>query len=410
MSRSQDAVESPRLVESPCAVAVFVGTRADLGPLLPVIAELDARDDVEVTVLTGVAYAAADLAAALPPSTREWRDRVRALAPPMTTVDQPAQLHCGPQLADGAARELVAAQIEVLVVLGDRWELLSVVPPAALLGVRIVHLHGGEVTEGAIDERVRHAITKLADQHCVASADAADRVAQLGEPRERIHLTGAPGLDRLAAARPLSDDELRALVRRFVPSIPDEAIGAGPRALFTYHPPTVDRSAPVGDWAAQALAATLDRCGLVIATHPGMDPGREAILAALSEAAATNARLVVVPALGADYPRMLHTVDVVVGNSSSGIIEAASAGRPAVDVGARQQGRLRGANVVTVGEGFEAVAAGLDRALAPDFVQQARHTDNPYGTGQAAAAIADVVAAAPRAGLVKAFVDRREVA
>ena len=88
--------------------------------------------------------------------------------------------------------------VDRLVVLGDRWELLYVVPPFVLAGVPVVHLHGGEVTSGAIDERVRHAVTKLADVHCVASQDSADRVAQLGEEPERIHVTGAPGLDRYA--------------------------------------------------------------------------------------------------------------------------------------------------------------------------------------------------------------------
>ena len=100
----------------------------------------------------------------------------------------------------------------MLVVLGDRWELLYVVPPAVLLGVPVVHLHGGEVTEGALDERVRHAVTKLADQHCVASEDAAARLRQLGESPDRIHVTGAPGLDRLAVAAPPDDEALARLL------------------------------------------------------------------------------------------------------------------------------------------------------------------------------------------------------
>jgi UDP-N-acetylglucosamine 2-epimerase (non-hydrolysing) len=161
----------------------------------------------------------------------------------------------------------------------------------------------------------------------------------------------------------------------------------------------------VGRWAAEALAATTARCGTVVATHPGIDTGREAVLAALARAAEHEPNLVVVEALGRDYPRVLASVDVVVGNSSSGVIEAASVGVPAVDVGDRQRGRLRGANVVAVGEGRDEVARGLELALDPAFVAAAREVVNPYGAGDAAARVADRVRSAPALPRAKPFVD-----
>src|SRR6478735_4928385 len=159
-------------------------------------------------------YAADDLARALPPSrsVTSWHECIVSLADPMVDVTVGAQLEQGAVIARGAGRALRDESVDVLVVLGDRWELLYVVPPAVLLGVPVVHLHGGEVTEGALDERVRHAVTKLADQHCVASEDAAARLRQLGEVPERIHVTGAPGLDRLAAAAPADDEALARLL------------------------------------------------------------------------------------------------------------------------------------------------------------------------------------------------------
>ena len=380
----------------PRTVALFVGTRADLGPLTPVIEVLAEATDVDLHVLTGVMYGADDLERALPRATAPGAV-VHALADPMSTISVGAQLEHGARLSVAAGRVLDEIEAEVLVVLGDRWELLYVVPPAVLLAVPIVHLHGGEVTEGAVDERIRHAVTKLADEHCVASSDAARRLGQLGEPMERIHVTGAPGLDRLAAASPLGDDALARLLR--IDGV------ERPVALFTYHPPTAQAGAPIGDWAREAAEATLAVCATVIATHPGMDEGRDEILAALSALAAEEPRLRLVAALGADYPDVLASVDVVVGNSSSGIIEAATLHQPAVDVGERQRGRLRGDNVLHAEEGRAAVEAAVSLALSPGGRARAAATANPYGTGDASRRILDIVRRAGAAGRVKLFVD-----
>ncbi len=380
-------------------VAVFVGTRADLGPLSPVLEVLQAADDVALRVLTGVMYAADDLVAALPASTspEEWRAAVVPLAEPMREVTAAAELEQGALISRATGQVLREQGVDVLVVLGDRWELLYVVPPAILLGVPVVHLHGGEVTEGAVDERVRHAVTKLADQHCVASEDAAARLRQLGEPADRIHVTGAPGLDRLAGAVPLPDGELATLV------------GLGtverPLALFTYHPPTAQAGAPVGQWAREAAEAALAVCGTVVATHPGMDEGRDEVLMALTELAGREPRLRLVPALGRDYPGVLAASDVVVGNSSSGIIEAATLHVPAVDIGERQRGRLRGDNVVHADEGRAAVEVAVRTALSQDWRARAAAVANPYGTGEASTRILDIVRSAAHASRVKRFVD-----
>jgi UDP-N-acetylglucosamine 2-epimerase (non-hydrolysing) len=383
---------------SSLTVAVFVGTRADLGPLSPVIEALQSAADVTLRILTGVMYAADDLVVALPASAPEeaWRSVVVPLAEPMSEVTAGTQLQQGAALWRGAGRALRDEEVDVLVVLGDRWELLSVVPPAVLLGVPVVHLHGGEVTEGALDERVRHAVTKLADQHCVASQDAAARLRQLGEPADRVHVTGAPGLDRLATAQPISDADLGDLLGARVER---------PLALFTYHPPTAHPDAPVAQWAREAAEAALATCGTVLATHPGMDDGRDDILSALTELASREPRLRLVAALGRDYPRVLAATDVVVGNSSSGVIEAATLHVPAVDIGERQRGRLRGENVVHAAEGRAGVEAALRTALSPRWRQHSARVVNPYGGGEASARILAIVRTAGLAPRPKHFVD-----
>lgn len=363
-------------------VAVFVGTRADLGPLRPVIDELTSRPEVETVLLTGLAFSAANLAGQIGRPTPS----IVQLAEPLDEVDLAAQLSHGPALSLGAGRLLQERSLHRLVVLGDRWELLHVVPPFVLASVPVVHVHGGEVTGGAIDERVRHAVTKLADVHCVASSDAAERVTQLGEEAERINITGAPGLDRYVTQDPLDDVELEALL-----GVPVQR----PLALFTYHPPTAAGATNAGRWAEEALRATLEVCGTVVASRPGMDAGREEILASLARVEAEHERLLVVDALGSRYPAVLASADVVVGNSSSGVIEAAAVGIPAVDVGLRQQGRLRSDNVYWSDEGREAVSASIRHVLRNEFRELAARVVSAYGDGTAARRIVDVVLAEP---------------
>ena len=178
-----------------------------------------------------------------------------------------------------------------------------------------------------------------------------------------------------------------------------------PLALFTYHPPTAAPGAPVGAWAREAAEAALTVCGTVVATHPGMDEGRDEVLAALTDLAATEPRLRLVAALGRDYPAVLAAADVVVGNSSSGVIEAATVHVPAVDVGERQRGRLRGDNVVHAGEGRAAVEAALRTALPPQWRARTAATVNPYGTGGASARILAIVRGASGGSRAKHFVD-----
>jgi UDP-N-acetylglucosamine 2-epimerase (non-hydrolysing) len=283
------------------------------------------------------------------------------------------------------------------VVLGDRWELRYAVAPLVLAGVPIVHLHGGEVTEGAVDDRIRHAVTKLADLHCVSNADAAARVRQLGEPADRVVVTGAPGLDRLRDLAPADNERIAALLGGAL---------RRPFALVTYHAPTAS-DADAGIGAEAVFAAVAPTAGSALITHPGLDRGRERVLAAVRSATATAPHLHDVAALGADYLPVLAAADVLVGNSSSGVIEAASLGVPVVDVGDRQQGRLRGDNVLHAAEADEAaIAAAVRECLTAPFRERARRTSNPYGDGHAAQRIVEVVRRAVAGGLArKPFID-----
>lgn len=377
----------------PIQVGVFVGTRADLGPLVPVVEELSGQEDMVVTLFTGVEFDVADLRRRLPEALRE-RLGVVAIAPTIDfTGGEDVMVRHGALLSEGISDFLSRSPLDVGLVLGDRWELLYVVSGLFLARVPIVHLHGGEVTEGAIDDRVRHAVTKLADQHCVATMRAGARVRAMGEPFDRVHVVGAPGLDRLRDVRPATSDALQSLVGGNV---------RRPLVLFTYHPPTLGDPRTLERDCAGALQACLATGGTVIATYPGRDQGRDSILKVLEESKLANDDLVVVEALGRDYPEVLAASDMVVGNSSSGVIEAASLGVPAVDIGERQRGRERGTNVVHADEGFEAVSMALRAASTPAFRASARLVTNPYGDGRASGRICEVVRVAPSINRAKA--------
>ena len=199
--------------------------------------------------------------------------------------------------------------------LGDRWELLYAVPAVALLGVPLVHLHGGEVTEGAIDDRVRHAVSKLADLHCVSTERAAARLRQLGEPAERVFVTGAPVAGPVSrTVRPPTTHLTRLLGRPL----------ARPLALVTYHPATAGGPEPGVGARPTCWRPSPRRPARHWSPHPGWTRGREAVLAADRAGGRPRARRWWRSTRsGADYLPVLAAADVVVGNSSSGILEAA---------------------------------------------------------------------------------------
>lgn len=351
-------------------VVVFAATRADLHPLRPVLVALAATTDLQ-PVLVSTEPTSEDLAGVVAESVATVLD-----------PDTPAAMtSSGAALAIDVARSLERIRPDALVVLGDRWELLYVLAAALAADIPVVHLHGGEVTEGAIDDRIRHAVTKLADLHCVSTAAAAARIRQLGEPAARVVITGAPGLDRLAAVSPMDEAGLGRLlgfdVRR-------------PFALLTYQPVTAGGPDPA-QGARAVLDATATVAASVLVTHPGPDPGRAAVLAEICTATRRYGHVAELASLGNDYPAVLAAADVVVGNSSSGVFEAASLGVPVVDVGDRQRGRPTGANVLHVPEDREQIEAALRAALQPGFRRRARAADNPYGDGHAAERIVSVV-------------------
>jgi UDP-hydrolysing UDP-N-acetyl-D-glucosamine 2-epimerase len=282
----------------------------------------------------------------------------------------------------GFAQVFASFQPDLLLVLGDRFEMLAAVVAALPFAFPIAHIHGGEVTQGAIDESIRHSITKMSHLHFVATQQYAARVIQMGEEPWRVTVSGAPALDQLATVHYL---DLPALEGRLSLALQPAPL------LVTYHPVTLEYTETAHQIAAllDALAA-IDRP--IVFTYPNADTAGRVIIAAIEKFVASQPRARVVPNLGmATYFSLMRHAAAMVGNSSSGIIEAASFGLPVVNVGNRQRGRLHSANVVDVDCSSAEIVSAIHEVTSSTFRESLVDLVNPYGDGNAAARIVHVL-------------------
>lgn len=271
---------------------------------------------------------------------------------------------------------------DILVLLGDRIEMFSAGLAALPFLIPMAHVHGGEVSEGAIDDSLRHALTKLSHLHFVSTDDHARRVRQLGEESWRVTVSGAPGLDNLAAFAPMSDAELEAELGLRLDKAP---------LLVTYHPVTTEADQAEAQMAE--LLAALPASAPVILTLPNADSGGRAIARLIEEYIRDHANACLVASLGTRaYFTLMTRATAMVGNSSSGIIEAPSFALPVVNIGNRQRGRQRAANVIDSAYGRREIASAIARAVSPDFRRSLKGMTNPYGDGKAAQRIVSVLA------------------
>jgi UDP-hydrolysing UDP-N-acetyl-D-glucosamine 2-epimerase len=360
-------------------VAVFTGTRAEYGLLAPLLRIVQQHDDLELHLIVSGTHLShlhghtidyilddgfvpdARLESVLASDTAQ--SVCKALA--LTVMDVGA--------------ELDRSQCDYLVVLGDRFEALAAATAAVVHGVSVVHLHGGEASEGAIDERFRNAITKLADLHFVAGEDFARRVRQMGEPADRVFVCGPAVQDVLASLTTLSRAEIELqLGARFKPL----------SALVVYHPATAASEDPTS--AFQSIMDGVLQAGveLVFASLPNADQRSAEIARAIESNAAADDRVVAFSSIGqAAYLSLLRECSLIVGNSSSGIIEAPLLGTPTVNVGSRQDGRPRARSVIDVPPDASMIRDACIRAIGLD---QSVHLggDSPYRLG---ASMAEVV-------------------
>lgn len=364
-------------------VAYVTGTRADYGLFSEALKRIRERPDFELSLIVTAMHLESQFGLTIRDIETDGMP-IEARVPTLSMGDTGGeQARAIGRAILGLTDALERIRPDVVIVLGDRGEMLAGAIAAAHLNIPVAHVHGGEVS-GTVDDLVRHAISKLSHLHFPATEEAADRLRKLGEQPDRIWVVGATGLDYLRRFEPIPDAELAAELN----------LDPGkPFVLFTQHPVTVE----MADATAQmetSLAALADAGVQVVATYPNADAGGKAMIEVLDRCAAGSPWLHVFPSLGQRrYASVLRRAAAVAGNSSSGIIEAPFFGVPVINIGSRQAGRLRAENVVDVGYDREEIRAAVVAALCDEvLIARARACHNPYGDGHAGEKIAGVLA------------------
>lgn len=366
-------------------IAIITGTRAEFGLLEPVLKALHQRGNHPRLIVTGMHL--------LPKFGRTIRE-IRAKG---YVVDATVKMQTGRDDAQsetaavargisGMARALDQLGCDIVLILGDRIEAFAAACAGAVSRRIVAHIHGGDRAPGDIDEPLRNAISRLAHVHFAASQDAADRLARMGEPPKRIHLVGAPGLDAIRdfmqnarQSSSATEERLTALLGPW-----DKA----PFAVLVLHPcgrkPTAEAA------VTRAAVQAIERNKLHgVAIWPNSDPGHDGIIKALTPLERRPGWRVFRSLMREDYLRLLHRSAVLVGNSSSGIIESASLGVGAVNIGPRQTGRLRcGPSVLDAGESSTAIAHAIRIILRQP---RPNPSASVYGDGRAGERIARIL-------------------
>ncbi|HEX9409443.1 MAG TPA: UDP-N-acetylglucosamine 2-epimerase [Methylomirabilota bacterium] len=371
------------MTATPRRIGVVTVSRSDYGHLRPVLEGIRRAPGLDLVLFVAGMHIEYDFGS----TVREIEADGFAIAERIAMLeggDSPEAIAASTgRGVEGFARAFGRQRPDLLVVLGDRFEMLAAAVAALPFALPVAHIHGGEVSEGAMDNQIRHAITKLAHLHFASAAPHARRIAQMGEEAWRIHTVGGPGIDRIATTEVLTRE---ALAREL------DLPAGGPWLLVTFHPVTLEYR----DTAAhvEELLAALEKTdGTLVITYPNADTSGRLIIDRLEEFAARRpGRCRLARNLGERlYLGILRHADVMIGNSSSGLIEAPSFGLPAVNIGARQRGRLRGANVIDVEPARDEILRGIETAQTPAFKALARAGANPYGDGRAVPRIVEVL-------------------
>ncbi|MBK9451645.1 MAG: UDP-N-acetylglucosamine 2-epimerase (hydrolyzing) [Bacteroidetes bacterium] len=362
-------------------ICVLTGTRAEFGLLRPVMEAIQQHPDLELQVLvTGMHL------------EQMFGMSVKAIEGAGFPISGRVPMHPPEDSGKGMAfamgdgirgmtKVLGKLKPDILLLLGDRTEVMAGAITALYLNIPIAHIHGGDVTRGGTDESTRHAVTKMASIHFAATPQSAERILKMGEEPWRIHTVGAPALDTILNVNPLSRSKL---ARRF--NLPEDR----PWFLVLQHSVTTEAEI-AGEQFAETLAA-LDAFDVEkIFIYPNSDAGGLQIIAQLERIKTEPGNHVFPSIPHREFLSLMNHCSVMVGNSSSGIIESSTFKIPVVNIGIRQEGRECAGNVVHVGHDRQAIETAIDQVIADEFMDSLENIVNPYGDGNASRRIVDVL-------------------
>lgn len=367
-------------------IAVVTGSRAEYGLLYWILHDLQLDPEIELQLIVTGMHLAPEFGSTVREIQRDGFPITRRVEM-LLSGDTPGAVAKSIGLGViGFSDALEQLRPDLLLVLGDRFEILAAVQAAMVHNVPIVHIAGGDTTEGAFDEGIRHAITKMSHLHLVTTPSAAQRVRQMGESPAHVHVVGSPGLDHLRR---------RPLLER---SALESELGAplGERnLLITFHPVTLEPGE--GLRQQEELLRAVERLPADVScwfTLPNADTGGRGLAQALTSWAKGRPGVHVHASLGQlRYLSLMNQVDMVVGNSSSGLYEAPSFAIPTVNIGDRQRGRLAAPSVLHC----EPTAADISAALDKAWTLDCRDVVNPYGDGHSAGRIIEALKQLPDA-------------
>ncbi len=367
-------------------IAVVTTSRADYSHLYWPLVELAQRPDIELGVIALGAHLSPEFGYTLSEIERDGFPivaRIECLLSSDTDTGMAKTIGLATlSLADA----LTSWRPDLLLLIADRYEMLAPAAVALALRIPIAHIEGGEVSQGAIDDAVRNALTKLAHIHFTSTATARRRVIAMGEEPWRVHHAGAPSLDHLRRSKLLTRAEVEQKLNLDL---------SHPTLLVAFHPVTIHRNTT--DEADALFDALAHTGGQILFVYPNSDAGSRDLIER-TQAFAANRNLarvmtrIFVNLAPLTYWSLMPHVDALIGNSSSGIMEAASFGLPVVNIGMRQQGRERAANILDAPATTPAILDRIRQARTPEFRRSLANMTNPYGTGHAAVLIAEVLA------------------
>lgn len=364
-------------------ISVLTATRAEYGLLKPIIAKLNKFEEFDVKIVATGAH--------LSP---EFGLTYQEIEKDGFLIDEKIEILLSSDTPSSISKSMGLAMIsfadyfeklnpDLLVVLGDRYETLAVAATAMNQRIPIAHLYGGDTTEGAIDESIRHAITKLSYLHFTSTDEYRKRVIQLGEHPNRVFNVGAIGIENILNEKLLSKEELEKDLQINL---------SNPYAVVTFHPVTLENNS-----SKEQIKSLLEVCKEYknlnfVFTKANADAEGRIINQYIDKYAKENNNIIVFTSLGmVRYLSALKYCSVVIGNSSSGLVEAPSFGIPTINIGDRQKGRIQASSIINCEPTQIGIKQAFEIALSEDFIKKAKNTINPYGNGKTSNKVVEVI-------------------
>ena len=364
-------------------ICVVTGTRAEYGLLYWLMKEIDTDKDLELQIIaTGMHL------------SEEFGNTYQQIEKDGFTIDKKVDISLSSDTELAISKSMGLGMIgfsdafnelqpDLLVVLGDRFEIFSAVSVAMIAKIPVAHLHGGEATEGCIDEPIRHSITKMSHLHFTATNEYRNRVIQLGEQPDRVFNVGGLGVDNINKLKLMTKSDFEKAI--------NFELGEK-NVLVTFHPVTLEKS--TSETQFQELLESISKLKntKIIFTKANSDTNGRVINSMIDAYVSVNDNSIAFTSMGQlNYLSALQFVDAVVGNSSSGLLEAPSFNIATIDIGDRQKGRIKADSVISCLPTQESIRSAFDKSYSEDFQNIVDNTKNPYGNGGASKIVVDII-------------------